>query len=80
MKKFFFQKIFLKFFLEASNFEVSKKIKNISMPLKIPFVSNLINLIFSLLKFLSIFSFSKLYYLRKKNYFKRKLNFNNNSV
>ena len=36
------------------------------MPFKIPFVSNLINLIFSLLPFLSIFSFSQLYYLRKK--------------
>ena len=63
---FFFSENIFKIFLEASNFEVSKKIKNISMPLKIPFVSNLINLIFSLLPFLSIFSFSKLYYLRKK--------------
>ena len=62
----FFSENIFKIFLEASNFEVSKKIKNISMPLKIPFVSNLINLIFSLLPFLSIFSFSKLYYLRKK--------------
>ena len=62
----FFSENIFKIFLEASNFEVSKKIKNISMPLKIPFVSNLINLIFSLLPFLSIFSFSQLYYLRKK--------------
>ena len=62
----FFSENIFKIFLEASNFEVSKKIKNISMPFKIPFVSNLINLIFSLLPFLSIFSFSQLYYLRKK--------------
>lgn len=62
----FFSENIFKIFLEASNFEVSKKIKNISMPLKIPFISNLINLIFSLLPFLSFFSFSKLYYLRKK--------------
>ena len=63
---FFFSENIFKIFLEASNFEVSKKIKNISMPFKIPFVSNLINLIFSLLPFLSIFSFSKLFFLRKK--------------
>ena len=62
----FFSENIFKIFLEASNFEVSKKIKNISTPFKIPFVSNLINLIFSLLPFLSIFSFSQLYYLRKK--------------
>ncbi len=62
----FFSENIFKIFLEASNFEVSKKIKNISMPLKIPFFSNLVNILFSLLPFLSFFSFSKLYYLRKK--------------
>lgn len=37
------------------------------MPIKISFFSNLINIIFSLFPFLSFFSFSKIYYLRKKN-------------
>ncbi len=62
----FFSENIFNIFLEASNFEISKKIKNISMPFKIPFISNLINIIFSLLPFLSFFSFSKVYYLRKK--------------
>ena len=62
----FFSENVFRIFLEASNFEVSKKIKNISMPIKIPILSNLINIFFSLLPFLSIFSFSKVYYLRKK--------------
>lgn len=62
----FFSENIFRIFLEASNFEVSKKIKNISMPIKIPILSNLINILFSLLPFLSLFSFSKIYYLRKK--------------
>ena len=35
----FFSENIFKIFLEASNFEISKKIKNISMPFKIPFFS-----------------------------------------
>ncbi|MDC3391144.1 glycosyltransferase family 2 protein [Candidatus Pelagibacter sp.] len=62
----FFSENIFRIFLEASNFEVSKKIKNISMPIQIPILSNLINILFSLLPFLSLFSFSKIYYLRKK--------------
>lgn len=62
----FFSENIFKIFLEASNFEISKKIKNISMPFKIPLFSNLINILFSIFPFLSFFSFSKLYYLRKK--------------
>ena len=62
----FFSENIFNLFLDASNFEISKKIKNISMPVKIPFFSNLINILFSLLPFLSFFSFSKIYYLRKK--------------
>ena len=62
----FFSENVFRIFLEASNFEVSKKVKNISMPIQIPILSNLINIFFSLLPFLSIFSFSKVYYLKKK--------------
>ena len=62
----FFSENIFRIFLEASNFEVSKKIKNISMPIQIPILSNLINILFSLLPILSFFSFSKVYYLRKK--------------
>ena len=69
----FFSENIFRIFLEASNFEVSKKIKNISMPIKIPILSNLINILFSLLPFLSLFSFSKIYYLRKKKVNKKDL-------
>lgn len=62
---FFSEKIF-NVFLDSSNFEVSKKIKNISIPFQIPILSNLINIFFSLFPFLSFFSFSNLFYLRKK--------------
>ena len=56
----------MKFFLNCTNFEISKKLNDISIPFDIPFLTKLSSLITNVFPFLSIISFANIYYLRKR--------------
>jgi len=62
----FFSNSKLNMFLNCTNFEISRVLKDISLPLKIPFLTKLLTIIISFLPFLSFFSFANVFYLRKK--------------
>ncbi len=65
-KSLFFSNTKLNIFLNCTNFEISRVLKDISLPFKIPFLTKLLTVIISLLPFLSFFSFANVFYLRKK--------------
>ena len=65
-KSIFFSNSKLNIFLNCTNFEISRVLKDISLPFKIPFLTKLLTIIISFLPFLSFFSFAKVFYLRKK--------------
>ena len=62
----FFSNSKLNMFLNCTNFEISRVLKDISLPLKIPFLTKLLSFIIIFLPFLSFFSFANVFYLRKK--------------
>ncbi len=65
-KSLFFSKKTLDLFLNSTNYETSKKINDISLPFKIPFITKFLSILINFLPFLSIFSFCNIFYLRKK--------------
>ena len=65
-KSLFFSKKTLDLFLNSTNYETSKKINDISLPFKIPFVTKFLSILINFFPFLSIFSFCNIFYLRKK--------------
>ena len=65
-KSLFFSKKTFEIFLNCTNFEISKKLNDISIPFDIPFVTKLTSLIINVFPFLSIISFANIYYLRKR--------------
>ena len=65
-KSLFFSRKTFEIFLNCTNFEISKKLNDISIPFNIPFVTKLSSLIINVFPFLSIISFANIYYLRKR--------------
>ncbi len=65
-KSLFFSKKTLDLFLNSTNYETSKKINDISLPFKIPFITKFLSILIDFFPFLSVFSFCNIFYLRKK--------------
>ena len=65
-KSLFFSRKTFEIFLNCTNFEISKKLNDISIPFDIPFITKLSSLIINVFPFLSIISFANIYYLRKR--------------
>ena len=65
-KSLFFSKKTFDVFLNCTNFETSKKLNDISLPIDIPFITRFITVFVNLFPFLSIFSFANIFYLRKR--------------
>lgn len=65
-KSLFFSRKTFQIFLNCTNFEISKKLNDISIPFDIPIVTKLSSLIINVFPFLSIISFANIYYLRKR--------------
>ena len=63
---YFSKNTFNNVFLKCTNYEISKQLSDISLPFKIPFVTKFLTIIINIFPFLSLFSFAKIYYLRKK--------------
>lgn len=62
----FFTKRRLNLFLNCTNFEISRHLKDISLPFNITFLTKFLTIIINLFPFLAFFSFADVYYLRKK--------------
>lgn len=62
----FFSKKKLNVFLNCTNYEISRVLKEVSLPLKIPFLTKFLTILINILPFLSFFSFANVFYLRKK--------------
>lgn len=65
-KSLFFNKKTFQTFLNCTNFEISKKLNDISIPFDIPLITRLSTIIINVFPFLSFFSFANIYYLRKR--------------
>ena len=63
---FFSKDTFINVFLQCTNYEISSQLSDISLPFKIPFVTQFLSTIINIFPFLSLFSFAKIYYLRKR--------------
>ncbi len=63
---YFSKNTFNNVFLKCTNYEISKQLSDISLPFKIPIITKFLSTIINILPFLSLFSFAKIYYLRKK--------------
>ena len=62
----FLSKKKLNVFLNCTNYEISRKLNEISLPLDVPFLTKILTTIINLFPILSLFSFSNVFYLRKK--------------
>jgi len=65
-KSLFFSRKKLNIFLNCTNYEISRVLKEISTPFKIPFLTKFLTILINLFPFLAFFSFSNVFYLRKK--------------
>tara|TARA_B110000003_G_scaffold41306_1_gene38413 strand:- start:214 stop:1524 length:1311 start_codon:yes stop_codon:yes gene_type:complete len=65
-KSLFFSKKKLNVFLNCTNYEISRVLKEVSLPFKIPFLTKFLTILINMLPFLSFFSFANVFYLRKK--------------
>jgi len=65
-KSLFFSMKKLNIFLNCTNYEISRVLKEISIPFKIPFLTKFLTILINLFPFLAFFSFSNVFYLRKK--------------
>jgi hypothetical protein len=65
-KSLFFSRKKLNIFLNCTNYEISRVLKEISIPFKIPFLTKFLTILINLFPFLAFFSFSNVFYLRKK--------------
>ena len=54
-------------FLKSTNYEISTQLSDISLPFKIPFITQFLSIMINIFPFLSLFSFAKIYYLRKRS-------------
>jgi len=63
---FFSKGTFSNVFLKCTNYEISTQLSDISLPFRIPLISRLLTTIINIFPFLSLFSFAKIYYLRKR--------------
>ena len=52
--------------MNCTNFEVSHKLNDVFLPLNVPIISKFLLILVNLFPFLSIFSFTNIFYLRKK--------------
>jgi len=68
----FFSKKELNVFLNCTNYEISRKLTEISLPLETPFLTKFLTNIINLFPILSLFSFANVFYLRKKSKLKKK--------
>jgi len=66
-KDLFFSKKKFSIFLNSTSYEISEQLNPSPIPIKIPLIFPLLSLIVNIFPFLSIFSFARIYYLRKKN-------------
>ena len=58
---FFSKDTFINVFLQCTNYEISSQLSDISLPFKIPFVTQFLSTIINIFPFLSLFSFAKIY-------------------
>ena len=65
-KSLFFSKKTFNVFLNCTNYETSNKLNFLSLPLEIPFVTQILSNLVNIFSFLSIFSFANIFYLRKR--------------
>ena len=65
-KSLFFSRKKFNIFLNCTNYEISRVLKEISTPFKIPFLTKFLTILINLFPFLAFFSFSNVFYLRKK--------------
>ena len=65
-KSLFFSNKKLNVFLNCTNYEISRVLKDISLPFQIPFFTKFLTMIFNFFPILSFFSFANVFYLRKK--------------
>jgi len=64
---YFSKGTFSNVFLKSTNYEISTQLSDISLPFKIPFLTQFLSTIINIFPFLSLFSFAKIYYLRKRS-------------
>ncbi len=62
----FFSKKKLNIFLNCTNYEISRVLKDLSLPFKLPFLTRFLTILINLFPFLSFFSFANVFSLRKK--------------
>ncbi len=62
----FFSKKKLNIFLNCTNYEISRVLKDLSLPFKLPFLTRFLTVLINLFPFLSFFSFANVFSLRKK--------------
>jgi hypothetical protein len=63
---YFSRNTFSNVFLKSTNYEISKQLSDVSLPFEIPVITKFLSIIINIFPFLSLFSFAKIYYLRKK--------------
>ena len=62
----FFSKKTFNIFLNCTNYEISKKLNEVSLPFEIPYLTKIFSILINLFPFLSLFSFANIFYLRKR--------------
>ena len=62
----FFSKKTFNIFLKCTNYEISKKLNEVSLPFEIPYLTKIFSILINLFPFLSLFSFANIFYLRKR--------------